>query len=440
MVHQTMNNNNSKAPSASSNNKIMIGQRWQGWDWARLGWTPIVGMLAACAAIPLPEPLPPAVPLTPPVAAPAVVPASVPGGVDPSPAPVMAPNSPAWQWADQQALPAPLRQGKSVWMPVRWSELPGWGADNLPLAWNAWLRSCEKPTPTTQGLCQEVRQLSIAGSGAQHEWMMRRLQPYRVQTPSGEASGLLTGYYEPTLQASRVQQGPYQTPLYALPAALPQGRPWFTRQQIATEPAALEALQDRAIAWLADPIDALLLQIQGSGRLLINEPDGGVRQVRLAYAGHNGQPYRSVARWLLERREIGSGTWEAIRAWAAGQPTAKVNEMLWSNPRTVFFREEPLSDFDAQFGPRGAQGVALTPGRSIAVDRESIPYGTPVWLHTPGPHAQLQRLVLAQDTGSAIVGAVRADYFTGWGEEAYTLAAGLKQPLQLWALWPRPSP
>jgi membrane-bound lytic murein transglycosylase A len=111
--------------------------------------------------------------------------------------------------------------------------------------------------------------------------------------------------------------------------------------------------------------------------------------------------------------------------------------MLWSNPRTVFFREEALSELDAQFGPRGAQGVPLTPGRSIAVDRDSIPYGTPVWMQTIGPVAQLRRLVLAQDTGGAIVGAVRADYFTGWGDEAYTLAAGLKQPLQMWALWPR---
>ena len=103
----------------------------------------------------------------------------------------------------------------------------------------------------------------------------------------------------------------------------------------------------------------------------------------------------------------------------------------------MFFREEPLSDLDASFGPRGAQGVALTPGRSIAVDRDSIPYGTPVWLRSAGPAAQFEKLVLAQDTGSAIVGAVRADYFTGWGDDAYTLAAGLKQPLELWALWPR---
>ena len=126
----------------------------------------------------------------------------------------------------------------------------------------------------------------------------------------------------------------------------------------------------------------------------------------------------------------------SIKAWAQQNPQ-RLNELLWSNPRVVFFREEALSDLDAAFGPRGAQGVPLTPGRSIAVDKDSIPYGTPVWLVSPGPAIRLQRLVLAQDTGSAIVGAVRADYFTGWGLEAGELAGRLKQPLRLWVLWPR---
>ena len=103
----------------------------------------------------------------------------------------------------------------------------------------------------------------------------------------------------------------------------------------------------------------------------------------------------------------------------------------------VFFREERLTELDAAFGPRGAQGVPLTPGRSIAVDPGSIPYGTPVWLVSPGPSVSLQKLVLAQDTGSAIVGGVRADYFVGWGDDAAELAGRLKQPLRLWVLWPK---
>jgi membrane-bound lytic murein transglycosylase A len=111
--------------------------------------------------------------------------------------------------------------------------------------------------------------------------------------------------------------------------------------------------------------------------------------------------------------------------------------MLWSNPRYVFFREEVRTAVDADLGPRGAQGVPLTAGRSIAVDKDSIPYGTPVWLASAGPNATLQRLVFAQDTGSAIVGAVRADYFAGTGPEAGEFAGRMKQGLRLWALWPR---
>ncbi len=122
--------------------------------------------------------------------------------------------------------------------------------------------------------------------------------------------------------------------------------------------------------------------------------------------------------------------------WAAQNP-GRANEMLWSNPRYVFFREEAINTADAASGPRGAQGVPLTPGRSIAVDRGSIPYGVPVWLSTQGAAATLNRLVLAQDTGTAIVGAVRADYFAGWSPEAAALAHRMKQPLWMWAIWPR---
>jgi membrane-bound lytic murein transglycosylase A len=222
-----------------------------------------------------------------------------------------------------------------------------------------------------------------------------------------------------------------------------QGRrePWFDRRGIDTDPAARQALRGREIAWLADPLDALVLQIQGSGRLRITEPDGSTRLVRLAYAGHNGHAYRSVGRWLIDQGELtpDSASWPAIKAWAQARP-GRLNEMLWTNPRVVFFREEPLPD--AEVGPRGAMGVALTPGRSIAVDPLSIPYGSWVWLDTTEPLSStpLQRLVTAQDTGSAITGAVRADFFWGWGREAEAQAGRMKQPLRLWVLWPRESP
>jgi membrane-bound lytic murein transglycosylase A len=319
---------------------------------------------------------------------------------------------------------------------VSWGEVPGFAEDSLHEAWNAWLKSCERPGPAFAALCPEVRRLAIASEPEQREWMVTRLQPYRVVTLEGTDDGLLTGYYEPVLEASRLPSTTHQVPLYRPPASLASRRPWYTRQEIETLPEARSALRGREIAYLADPLDALVLQIQGSGRLRIAEPDGTQRTVRVAFAATNEQPYRSVGSWLLQQGAVRDASWPGIKGWAAQNPH-RLNEMLWSNPRTVFFREEPLTGLDSAFGPRGAQGVPLTPGRSIAVDKDSIPYGTPVWLVSPGPFVRLQRLVLAQDTGSAIVGAVRADYFTGWGQEAGELAGRLKQPLRLWVLWPR---
>ncbi len=332
----------------------------------------------------------------------------------------------------------PIVQPRSHWVPARWEDLPGFGDDALHEAWNAWLRSCERAGAPWAALCGDVRRLSIASGDEQRAWMLARLQPYRVLPPAGQpvGEGLLTSYYEPLFEASRRPSAAFAVPLYQPPLTLAQRRPWYTRQEMDTLPQAQAELAGREIAWLADPVDALVLQIQGSGRLRITEPDGRQRLVRVAYAGTNDQPYKSVGRWLLDQGAIRDATWPGIKAWTVQNP-ARVRDMLWANPRMVFFREEPLPEFEAAFGPRGAQGVALTPGRSIAVDPQSIPYGTPVWLASSGPVINLARLVLAQDTGSAIVGAVRADYFAGWGVEAGDIAGRLKQPLKMWALWPR---
>ena len=338
---------------------------------------------------------------------------------------------------DTLPLPAAKLQGKSRWVPVRWAELPGFEDDKLFEAWNAWLKSCERPGPAYAPLCSEVRRLSIATAEDQRVWMLSRLQPYRVESLQGSADGLLTSYFEPVLKASRQPLASQDTPLYKAPATLGTRKPWFSRQEIDTLPEARAALQGREIAWLADPIDALLLHIQGSGRLSVVEPDGSQRIIRVAFAGSNEQPYRSVNQWLLSQGVTKINPWpDATKAWAAQNPQ-RVQQLLWSNPRYVFFREEALSDLDAAFGPRGAQGVPLTPGRSIAVDRDSIPYGTPVWLASSGNAGNLQKLVLAQDTGSAIVGAVRADYFAGTGAEAGEFASRMNQPLRLWVLWPK---
>ena len=323
-------------------------------------------------------------------------------------------------------------------MPVRWSELPGFQTDALHEAWNAWVKSCERPG-SLGSLCSDVRRLSIASGDEQRAWMQARLQPYRVEPLSGPAEGLLTSYFEPVFEASRKPRAGYAVPLYRPPASLGARRPWYTRQEIDTLPEARAALAGREIVWMADPVDVLMLQIQGSGRLRVTEPDGSVRLVRMAYAGTNDQPYQSVGRWLLDQGAVRDASWPGIKAWLAQNPQ-RTQALLWSNPRVVFFREEPLTELDAAFGPRGAQGVPLTPGRSIAVDPQSIPYGTPVWLSSIGPQTSLNRLVLAQDTGAAIVGAVRADWFAGWGPEAGELAGRLKQPLRLWVLWPRQDP
>jgi membrane-bound lytic murein transglycosylase A len=358
----------------------------------------------------------------------------VPGPPAASPAPASATR---WLQNDTGALPAPILQGRSRWIAARWSELPGFGDDALNEAWNAWTRSCERPHPAFAALCPDLRRLSIASGDEQRDWITQRLQPYRVESLQGAADGLLTSYYEPVLEASRQPTAAFTVALYSPPAGLLQKRPWYSRQDIDTLPAARSALRGREIAWLADPLDALMLQIQGSARRSRPEPDGSQHLVRVAFAGSNEQPYRSVGSWLLQQGAVRDASWPGIKAWAAQNPQ-RLNELLWSNPRTVFFREEPLSGIDADAGPRGAQGVALTPGRSIAVDKDSIPYGTPVWLVSSGPLVNLQRLVLAQDTGSAITGAVRADYFAGSGPEAGELAGRLKQALRLWVLWPRP--
>ena len=418
MVHQTMNTNNTKAPRASSNNKVMGHFLGRG-----VGVTSLIiaslltaGLLAACSTPPRQVPT-----------------ANVPPSALSKPI--------TGRTADTAALPPAMQQGKSRWVPVRWAELPGFEDDPLFEAWNAWLKNCERPGPALAPLCGEARRLSIATGDEQRNWMVARLQPFRIESHQGNSDGLLTSYFEPVLKAARQPGNGYEVPLYKAPAGvngLGSRKPWFSRQDIDTLPEAKAALRGREIAYLADPIDTLLLHIQGSGRLNVTEPDGSQRVVRVAFAGTNDQPYRSVNQWLISQGVTKVNPWpDATKVWAAQNPQ-RVQQLLWSNPRFVFFKEEALQGIDAAFGPKGAQGVALTPGRSIAVDPASIPYGTPVWLASNGSTGVLQKLVFAQDTGSAILGAVRADYFAGTGLEAGQFAAKVNQPLRLWALWPKP--
>ena len=210
-----------------------------------------------------------------------------------------------------------LQQARSRWTPVSWAELPGLGQDPLGEAWGAWVRSCERPASAAPAslatLCADVRRLQSGTDEDKRNWMLTRLQPYRVESFQGEAAGLLTGYYEPVIEASRLPNERFKVPLYQPPADLNRRKPWYTRQEIDTLPAAQAALKGREIAWLADPVAALNIQIQGSGRLQLTEPDGSQRLVRLGYAGTNDQPYRSVGRWLLDQGALRDASWPSIR-------------------------------------------------------------------------------------------------------------------------------
>jgi membrane-bound lytic murein transglycosylase A len=374
----------------------------------------ILGTLVACST-----PLPPVAPVPRP-ADPNVVP------TNPFPVPM---------------VNATIVRAKARWVPVDWAELPGFEADRSSELWPALLRGCERPAFDWAALCEQARAATTPAfsDDATRTWLRQRLQPYRVESLDSAPEGLMTGYFEPLVDAVRKPRGAFRVPLYGPPADLATRKPYWTRQQIDSMPAAQASLRGRAIAWVADPLDALILQIQGSGRLNIVEPNGRKTLVRVAFAGHNDHPYKSVGRWLIDQGELSAAqaSWPGIKAWARANPK-RINEMLWANPRTVFFREEPLPD--PQAGPKGAQGAPLTPGRSIAVDPLAIPYGTPVWLDSTEPLSTtpLRRLAMAQDTGSAITGAVRADYFWGWGETAENQAGRMKQPLRMWVLWPKP--
>ncbi len=336
---------------------------------------------------------------------------------------------------------ATIVRARARWVPVDWAELPGWADDRVSETWPALLRGCEKPAFDWVSLCAQARAATTAAfsDDAARAWLQQRLQAYRVESLEGRPDGLATGYFEPLVEATRLPRAGFRVPLYGLPGDLATRKPYWTRQQIDTSAAAQRSLRGRALAYVADPLDALILQIQGSGRLNVMEANGKRKLVRVAFAGHNEQPYRSVGRWLIDQGELTpvQVSWPGIKEWARRNPK-RLNEMLWANPRMVFFREEPLPD--PQLGPKGGQAVALTPGRSIAVDTLAVPYGAPVWLDTTEPLSStpLRRLAMAQDTGTAITGAVRADYFWGWGGEAENLAGRMKQPLRLWVLWPKP--
>ena len=411
MVHQTIASNINNANNAS--NKIKPMHHLLG-SWILGSFlVSVVFLLTACSS-PEKKPTPQAA-ITPPKA-------TVPEAA----------NAP-------ENAPTVLIKPKSRWLLARWSDLPGFNADNFNEAWVAWRQNCARSLSNTQSLCADVRRLDGQPSALQKTWVMENFQPFRVEhlnAAAAPANGLLTAYYEPVFEASRAPRPGFEVPLYGVPANLKARSPWYSREEIAKLPAAQAALKGKEIAYIASPVDAMLLHIQGSGRLWLTERDGRRTQIRLAFAGTNDHPYQSIGRWLLDQNLTKDATWPGIKAWLAQNPR-RTNELMARNPRFIFFQEEALLGAEALLGPKGAMGVPLTPGRSIAVDPGSIPYGSVVWLSSGGPQTPLNRLVFAQDTGSAIVGAVRADYFVGSGDEAGELAGRLKQDMSAWVLLPR---
>ena len=240
---------------------------------------------------------------------------------------------------------------------------------------------------------------------------------------------LFTGYYEPELFGSRSRSSRFDTPLYRRPDDAPDGRPWLTREQIETT----GALEDRGLelVWLENPVDKFFLQIQGSGRIRLN----GGGSMRVGYGGKNGHPYRSIGQELVRRGvfEEHQVSAQVIRNWVSNNPEQGA-ELLYHNPSYVFFRDV-TEQVPVQKGPLGAMNRSITAGRSIAVDPEFVPLGAPVWLEKEG-EAPIRRLTIAQDTGSAIKGAHRADIFYGTGDDAGKEAGRIRDSGRMIVLLP----
>jgi len=335
-----------------------------------------------------------------------------------------------------------------------WSSLPDWNNDNLSEALPAFLLSCSalKNISEWAPACASAAQIRKTDPMAARHFFESTFVPWLVHNADGNTEGLVTGYYEPLLHGSRVFGRNYRFPVYSVPPDLlvidlaetnPElkgirlrGRiqdkkvvPYYTRAQIE---AGLAPVRGREILWVDDAVELFFLHIQGSGRVRL--PGG--ETVRVGFAEHNGHPFVSIGKILVERGELSAdkASMQGIKQWAAKNPN-KIVPLLQQNPAYIFFREMPASPL----GPVGAQGVPLTPGRSIAVDPVTTPLGVPVFLSTTSPVSlrPLNRLVIAQDTGSAIKGAVRADYFWGFGDEAGQAAGRMRRSGRMWILYPR---
>ncbi|MFN4148635.1 MAG: murein transglycosylase A [Rhodocyclaceae bacterium] len=344
--------------------------------------------------------------------------------------------------------------------PASWADLPGWESDDHAAVLELFKVQCATlgRRPLWLSVCESAQEIGAGGTArsAAKAWFEENFRPWRLVNPDGSPDGLITGYYEPIVRGSRTKKPPFLTPVFAPPSDLIvvdladlypelknlrlrgrlEGRrliPYYSRAEWAAEE---EKRAAQALVWVDDPLDFFFLQIQGSGQV---ELDDGSR-IRIGYADQNGHPYRSIGRWLVEQGELeaSEASMQGIRAWAERNPQ-RLKALLEVNPSLVFFRELPAGGS----GPPGALGMPLTPERSLAVDPRFIPLGAPVWVATTRPDDQqaIHRLMLAQDTGGAIKGPVRADFYWGSGPVAGSLAGKMRQGVKMWVLlphWHRP--
>lgn len=361
---------------------------------------------------------------------------------------------------------------KGRFQAVTWGALPGWQEDDLTTVWQGLINNCKglmrpisgglhhpaRATPKDwQPVCAAAQRSGLdeqAEAAQVRRFLEEHLQPWRLLDEGGEiARNTVTGYYEPVIEAAPHQQSGYQWPLYAVPEDLltvdlgslyPElagkrirGKlegnrvvPYDTRAEIAANP----ERQPKALVWAKDPVEAFFLQIQGSGRARFENG----QSIRLAYADHNGHPYTSIGKWLADQGELSldQASMQNIKQWAQRNPD-RVQEMLNANEAMVFFDTETITD--EQLGPKGAYGIPLLAERAIAVDPEFVPLGSLVYMASKRPDTgqPLRQVVFAQDTGAAIKGAARMDFYWGSGEQAGALAGKMKQPGELWVLWPK---
>ena len=304
---------------------------------------------------------------------------------------------------------------------LSWGALDGWTDDDHDRALSVFLETCDDLDGEDWApIC------AFARTGPEAQGFFETFfHPVLIEDGS---KTLFTGYYEPELPGSRVRTSRFKYPLHRKPPEAPTSAPWYTRQQL--EDGGILSGRGLELVWLDDPVDKFFSQVQGSGRIRL--PDG--QGMRVGFGGKNGHDYRSVGRELVRRglfqpHQVSAG---AIKRWVRQNPSAG-RALLQFNPSYVFFRE--VTRVPPDKGPLGAMNRSVTAGRSIAVDPNFVPLGAPVWIEKRGANP-IRRLMVAQDTGSAIKGAQRADIFYGTGDAAGKEAGRIRDPGRIIVLLP----